>query len=66
MMDRRADRYLRESMMDRWTDGWMDWTSEWLGKASACNAGDLGMIPGLGRSLGEGKGYLPTPVFWPR
>ena len=24
------------------------------GKASACNAGDLGWIPGLGRSLGEG------------
>ena len=31
---------------------------------SACNAGDLGLIPGLGRSPGEGKGY-PTPVFWP-
>ena len=27
------------------------------GKASACNVGDLGLIPGLGRSLGEGKGY---------
>ena len=27
------------------------------GKASACNAGDLGVIPGLGRSPGEGKGY---------
>ena len=25
-------------------------------KASACNAGDLGSIPGLGRSPGEGKG----------
>ena len=24
------------------------------GKASACNAGDLGSIPGLGRSPGEG------------
>ena len=24
---------------------------------SACNAGDLGLIPGLGRSPGEGKGY---------
>ena len=28
------------------------------GKESACNAGDLGSIPGLGRSPGEGKGYL--------
>ena len=27
------------------------------GKESACNAGDLGSIPGLGRSTGEGKGY---------
>ena len=27
------------------------------GKESTCNMGDLGSIPGLGRSLGEGKGY---------
>ena len=27
------------------------------GKESARNAGDLGPIPGLGRSPGEGKGY---------
>ena len=27
------------------------------GKESACNAGDLGSIPELGRSPGEGKGY---------
>ena len=26
------------------------------GKASACNAGDLGLIPGTGRSPGEGNG----------
>ena len=26
------------------------------GKASACNAGDLGSIPGSGRSHGEGNG----------
>ena len=33
------------------------------GKESTCNAGDLGLIPGLGRSPGEGKGY---PLqFWP-
>ena len=29
-----------------------------VGKDSACNAGDLGLIPGLGRSSGEGNGYL--------
>ena len=27
------------------------------GKGSACNAGDPGSFPGLGRSPGEGKGY---------
>ena len=27
------------------------------GKESACNAGGLGLIPGLGRSPGEGKCY---------
>ena len=26
------------------------------GKQSACNAGDLGLIPGLGRSFGGGHG----------
>ena len=26
-------------------------------KESTCNMGDLGSIPGLGRSPGEGKGY---------
>jgi len=26
-------------------------------KESTCNAGDLGWISGLGRSLGKGKGY---------
>ena len=27
------------------------------GKESACNVGDLGLVPGLGRSPGEEKGY---------
>ena len=27
------------------------------GKESACNVGDLGSVPGLARSPGEGKGY---------
>ena len=32
----------------------------WLsGKESTCNAGDLGSIPGLGRSLGVGNGNPP-------
>ena len=33
------------------------------GKESDCSAGDLGLIPVLGRSPGEGNGS--TPVFWP-
>ena len=31
------------------------------GKESACNVGDLGSKPGLGRSPGEGKGYPLQP-----
>ena len=31
-----------------------NWAS---GKESACNAGDMGLIPGLGRCPGDGKGY---------
>ena len=31
-------------------------------KESTCNAGDLGLIPGLGRSPGEGNGY-PLQYF---
>ena len=27
------------------------------GKESVCNVGDLGSVPGLGRSSGEAKGY---------
>ena len=27
------------------------------GKESTCSVGDLGLIPGLGRSPGEGDGY---------
>ena len=34
------------------------------GKASASNVGDLGSIPGLGRSPGEGNAN-PTPVLLP-
>ena len=32
------------------------------GKESACNAGDLGLIPESGRSPGEGNGY-PLQYF---
>ena len=35
-------------------------------KESAYNTGDPGSIPGLGRSPGEGNGWLPTSEFLPR
>ena len=41
------------------------WASLWLsGKESACNAGDLGSIPGSGRSAWRRK-WQHTPVFLP-
>ena len=36
---------------------WMGFPCGLAAKESVCNAGDLGSIPGLGRSPGEGKGY---------
>ena len=34
-----------------------------VGKESACNMGDPGLIPALGRSTGEGIGY-PLQYLW--
>ena len=51
---------------ERGTWGWSGYYSSFLtlgfpdssvGKESACSAGDPGLLPGLGRSPGEGKGY---------
>ena len=39
---------------------WLPWR---LSKESSCNAADLGLIPGLGRSAEEGM--ATTPVFLP-
>ena len=37
----------------------------WLSnKESACNAGDTGSIPGLGRSAGEGNSYPLQFFVW--
>ena len=35
----------------------MGFPSDSAAKEPTCNAGDLGLIHGLGRSPGEGKGY---------
>ena len=34
------------------------------GEESACNAGDLGSIPGSGRSLGEGNANHSSILAW--
>ena len=36
----------------------------WLSKEFACNSGDLGLIPGLGRSPWR-RAWLPTPEYLP-
>ena len=41
----------------------MDFPHSSVGKESACNAGDPGLIPGSGRSAGEGIGY-PLQYSW--
>ena len=35
----------------------LDFPDSSVGKKSACSAGDPGLIPGSGRSPGEGNGY---------
>ena len=48
-------------LIDTWSNRqvwpWRDFPDISVGKESAFSAGDLGSIPGFGRSLGEGKGY---------
>ena len=48
---------LQVSKIYTWNIGSTGFPGGSAGKESACNAGDLGLIPGLGRSPGEGKGY---------
>ena len=38
-------------------ESFLDLPGDSAGKESPCNAGDLGSIPGLGISPGEGNGY---------
>ena len=42
----------------------MDFPGGSDGKASACNAGDPGLIPGSGRSHGEGNGSPLSTLAW--
>jgi len=45
--------------MDTEKKDWHSYLLGSVGKESVCNAGDPGLIPGLGRSPGEGIGYPP-------
>ena len=40
-------------------------TGGFSGKESPCKAGDMGLIPGLGRSQGDGNDY-PLKYSYPR
>ena len=50
------ERMIYSSRMWRWEVAGDTGPGSSDGKESACNAGDLGLIPGSGRSLGEGNG----------
>ena len=45
---------------------WLQWAFPGgaAGKEPACNAGDLGSIPGSGRSHGEGNGNRSNILAW--
>ena len=42
----------------------LPWWLRWLKKKSACNAGDLGSIPELGRSLEQGMATHSSILSW--
>ena len=46
----------RRTWQSEWAHSWPIWLPRWLsGKEFICNAGDLGLIPGSGRSPREGN-----------
>jgi len=75
-VDKESPLQFRRPQFDSWT-GKVPWRRNRLsisvflgfpdgsaGKESACNAGDLGSIPGLGRSPGKGKSYPLSILAW--
>ena len=57
-----SGRFLRKLQFERTLEIWMGFGQGFpcssVGKESACNAGDLGSIPGSGRTPGERNGNL--------
>ena len=49
-----------QRLLNKWIMGFPGGSD---GKEPTCNEGDLGSIPGLGRSSGEGIGY-PLQYSW--
>ena len=47
---------MRKSGLGSFTEGFSGFPQSSVGKESACNAGDPGLIPGLVRSSGGGNG----------
>ena len=45
----------QEDPLEKNTPAFLGFSCGSAGKESACNAGDLGLIPGLGRSLEKGR-----------
>ena len=52
-----AGRMVSTPKLEQLSSSFMGFPCGSAGKESACSMGDLGSIPGLGRSPGEGKGY---------
>ena len=79
-MEKEMRCYLIHSVDKPWINSWvgkiswrrvrlptpvfLDFPSDSDGKESAYNSGDLGSIPGFGRSL-KGRTWQPSPVFLP-
>ena len=53
----------RDDTTERLSLSLWDFPDRSVDKESACTAGDPGLIPGLGRSAGEGIGY-PLQYSW--
>ena len=59
----RREGIVRELGIDVYSQLYLDFPDSSVGIESACNAGDAGLIPGQGRSAGEGIGY-PLQHSW--
>ena len=52
------------TLIGSWYTNCLSFSGDSDSKESACNAGDLGSVPGLGRSPGEGNGSHSSIIAW--